>query len=116
LLTVYFLGSPFPWQIQKAIHLFALMDSAVLWVIYVLFFLEAKTFLRKNKKWAVILFTYLIFGVCSSGIVQTNVGGSQRHRLMFTILMLPFAVHRLVVLWQPKKREQKHRRLNMFAT
>lgn len=115
LLTVYFLASPFPWQIQKAIHLFALMDSAVLWVVYLLFFLEAKSFFRKNQKWAVILFTYLFFGICTSAIVQTNIGGSQRHRLMFTILMLPFAVHRLVLWWEPKKRQQISERRKFYS-
>lgn len=108
LLIVYFLASPFPWQVQKATQLLAMFDSMMLWFVYLFFMLEFRSFIKRNKKWAVILFSYFILGICSSSIVQTNVAGSERHRIMFTFLMLPFAVHRLVTWWYGKKRKQRY--------
>jgi len=109
LLVVYFIASPFPWQITKATQLAALADSSVIWVICFLFFLEARSFARRNKKWAIILFTYLILGICASSIVQTNMGGSERHRIMFTIFLLPFAAHKILNWRRGKKREHELR-------
>lgn len=107
LLVAYFMASPFPWQVHKMTALFAVMDSAVLWAIYLLFFMEIRSFIKRNKKWAVVLFSYIFLGVCASSIVQANVSAAQRHRIMFTVLILPFAVHRLVSWWYGERQKQK---------
>jgi len=106
LLVAYFMASPFPWDPLVRMQSFALLDSLGLWVIYLLFFLQIRSFWRENRKWAIILFAYLFLGILAASVVQTNVGGSQRHRIMFTTLMLPFAAHQ-IWLWLPIKKRKK---------
>jgi 4-amino-4-deoxy-L-arabinose transferase-like glycosyltransferase len=103
LLVLYFMCAPFPWEVVKQLQYFALLDSMILWVVYFLFFLAVPRFYRQNRKWALILFGYIFLGVWAASIVQTNVGGSQRHRIMFTTFILPFAAHQLMYWWSGKK-------------
>ena len=103
LLVLYFMCAPFPWEVVKQLQFFALLDSMVLWVVYLLFFLAVTRFFRQNKKWAIILFGYIFLGVMAASVVQTNVGGSQRHRIMFTLFILPFAVDQIMYWWYGKK-------------
>jgi 4-amino-4-deoxy-L-arabinose transferase-like glycosyltransferase len=103
LLVLYFMCAPFPWEVVKQLQSFALLDSMVLWVVYFLFFLAVPRFYRQNRKWAIIFFGYIFLGVAAASIVQTNVGGSQRHRIMFTTFILPFAVDQFMYWWYGKK-------------
>lgn len=96
LLVTYFMGSPFPWMVKKTNQAIALVDSSVLWFIYIFFFLEVKSFWKRNRKWASILFTYLFMGICSAALIQANMAAAVRHRLMFTIIILPFAAHSIL--------------------
>jgi 4-amino-4-deoxy-L-arabinose transferase-like glycosyltransferase len=96
ILSMYFMCSPFPWMVKKNTQLLALMDSSVLWVLYIFFFLEIKSFWRRNRKWASILFTYLFIGIIGASLIQGNMGAAVRHRLMFTLIILPFAAHNIL--------------------
>ena len=98
LLIFYFLCSPLPWQIKKPRHAFALIDSTVLWFLYGLFLFEIWQFKKRNNKWGVIFLSYLLLGISSASLLQGNVGGAQRHRILFTAIMIPFAAHRLLVI------------------
>lgn len=95
-LIYYFLCVPFPWQVKSASQAVALIDSSVLWVIYILFFCELRNFIKKNRKWSIIIFSYFLLGITSSALLQGNIAGAQRHRLLFTVLIIPFAAHKLL--------------------
>lgn len=103
LLSVYFMASPFPWQVGKGKQYIALMDASVLWVIYLLFFMQARKFYRRNKKWAIIIYSYLLLGIPAAAMLQTNIGSAQRHRIMFTVIMLPFAANQIISMVKSKK-------------
>lgn len=98
LLSIYFMCSPFPWMVQKTNQALAIIDSSVLWFLYIFFFLELWPYWKTNKKWANIIFTYLLMGICSASLIQGNMGAAVRHRLLFTALILPFAAHGLLKL------------------
>ena len=90
--TIYFLFSPFPWDIKKSSHLIGFLDSLIyLWLIYLII---------KNIKiiWddpalriiSIILMIYII----AFGLGVSNFGTSIRHRVkfvsLFIILSVPF--------------------------
>lgn len=89
---VYFLFSPFPWQIQTAKQALGLLDSA--WMLcMVWFFLKGVGPLyRRQPRIAVALVTFVLLGVAASSVLQANVGSALRHRTMFSFLMVPVAV------------------------
>jgi hypothetical protein len=103
MLVFYFMCSPLPWQIGKFNQLLALADSMVLWTIYLFFALEIKAFYKRDPKWATILILYLGIGILGSSLIQGNIGAAERHRVMFTVFILPIAAHNLLSRWQRKK-------------
>lgn len=103
LLIVYFMASPFPWQVTKASHALGLLDSMVLWMLYFLFLLEFKSFIQRNKKWAGIIFTYILLGASCASVIQGNMGAALRHRMLFTILIIPFAAHQILIKLEGKR-------------
>jgi 4-amino-4-deoxy-L-arabinose transferase-like glycosyltransferase len=106
LLVIYFMCSPLPWMVKKSGQALAIIDSSVLWFLYIFFFLEVRFFWKKNKKWASIIFNYLLIGICSAALIQGNMGAAVRHRLLFTVLILPFAAHGLLKLVTKKSHAQ----------
>ncbi len=105
ILVIYFLGSPFPWMVRKANQALALTDSAVLWFLYIYFILEIKAFYKKDRKWALIIFSFILIGVCSAALVQGNMAGALRHRLLFTVLIIPFAANNILNRFVSKRRK-----------
>jgi 4-amino-4-deoxy-L-arabinose transferase-like glycosyltransferase len=103
LLIIYFMCSPFPWEVTKASQFAALIDSGVLWVLYIFFFLEIRSFIKRNKKWAAIILAYLILGIASASLVQGNVGGAMRHRTLFTVFIIPLAAHQILTRFSRKR-------------
>jgi 4-amino-4-deoxy-L-arabinose transferase-like glycosyltransferase len=110
-LALYFMCSPFPWDVTKMSMALALLDSMMLWLLYLFFIPQIRSFIRQDKKWASILFSYLFMGIFSSAMVQTNMGAAQRHRVMFTIFIIPLAAHQMVLLWKGKRRRVKRQKL-----
>jgi 4-amino-4-deoxy-L-arabinose transferase-like glycosyltransferase len=104
LLILYFMCSPLPWQVKKISHLLALSDSMMLWFLYIFFFLEVRSFIKRQPKWAIIILLYLAIGIVGSALIQGNIGAAQRHRIMFTIFIIPLAAHNLVERWGKKRR------------
>ena len=83
---VYFLFSPFPWDVKKMSLLIGMFD-AVLYIYFVyLIFRNIKIILHDEKLRTIlfILFSYLIV----FGLVAGNFGTSIRHRLKFFLLIL----------------------------
>jgi 4-amino-4-deoxy-L-arabinose transferase-like glycosyltransferase len=96
LLSVYFMGSPFPWQVKKLKQGIALLDSIPLWIIYIFALLEFKNFYKSNPKWGRIILIYLAIGIFGSSLIQANIGSAQRHRVMFTVFLIPLFAQRIV--------------------
>ncbi|MCK9375548.1 MAG: glycosyltransferase family 39 protein [Syntrophobacterales bacterium] len=107
ILVIYFMGSPFPWMVKKTNQALAMADSSVLWFLYIYFFLEIKAFYKRDRKWALIIFSYILIGVCSASLVQGNMGGALRHRLLFTALMFPFAANNILNRFASRKWNNK---------
>jgi membrane protein CcdC involved in cytochrome C biogenesis len=93
LATVYFMYSPFPWQVRSPKQALGLVDSILLLIITYFFLKGVKTFYRRRRKFAVALLTFLILGFCTSSLLQSNVGAAMRHRTMFFFLMVPIAAY-----------------------
>lgn len=107
ILVIYFLGSPFPWQVKKLNQALALIDSAMLWFMYIIFYIEIKNIIKTKNKKISLLLIYLLIGICGSAVIQGNMAAAQRHRLIFTILILPFVAHRIKI-WLKIKRTVKN--------
>jgi hypothetical protein len=93
---IYFLFSPFPWEITSSKQSLGVIDSVQLLIIYILSAVMLRSFYKKDKKLASPFLIFLIVGIISSSALQTNVGSAMRHRTMFTYLLYPFAAAQLV--------------------
>ncbi len=93
LATVYFMYSPFPWQVRCPKQASGLVDSILLLILTYFFLKGVKDLYRRRRKFAVALLTFLLVGFCASSLLQSNVGAAMRHRTMFFFLMVPVAVH-----------------------
>jgi len=114
LLVVFFLCSPFPWQVEKLSQGIALMDSSFLWLVYIFFLAEVRHFWRANQKWAVIIFIYLATGIAGAAAMQGNLGAAERHRLPFTVIFLPVAANHLCRMRDRKNKEHKQMPANII--
>jgi hypothetical protein len=97
LAVVYFLFSPLPWQVTTSKQALGMVDSA--WMMLVLwFFLKGvRPFCRRHRKICLALLAFLIVGISGSSVLQANAGSAIRHRLMFSLLMVPVAVQGMTV-------------------
>ena len=93
---IYFLFSPFPWEIVSSKQALGIIDSVQLLIIYILSAIMLRCFYKENKKLASPFLIFLIVGIVSSSALQTNVGSAMRHRTMFTYLLYPFAATQLI--------------------
>jgi 4-amino-4-deoxy-L-arabinose transferase-like glycosyltransferase len=92
LATLYFMYSPLPWQVRSPKQALGLVDAALLLLVTYFFCKGARRLHRLHRKFAMVLFTFLIVGFCTSSLLQSNVGAAMRHRTMFFFLMIPVAV------------------------
>lgn len=87
--SVYFILSPFPWEVKKPSHLFGLFDSLLYATLVFLIFLNFKVIWRdpalKNIL-IILLFYFIVFGV---GV--GNFGTGIRHRSKFVIELILLA-------------------------
>jgi len=90
---LYFMFSPFPWQVRSVKHALGLMDSVLVVCLTFFFIKGCPSFCRRRRRVALFLLAFVLAGVVASSIIQANVGGAMRHRTMFTFLMFPVAVH-----------------------
>lgn len=90
--AIYFLFSPFPWQVQSPKQALGLLDSLWLMAVWCYFLKGIKALYRRNRKLALALLAFLVVGVTTSGVLQANVGSAMRHRTMFSFLVFPLAM------------------------
>ena len=92
---IYFLLSPFPWDVKKDFHLLGLFDSLFFLMLLILFIKNFKSIWSDPtlKIISIILISYFIFFTFAVG----NFGTGLRHRTKFIIALII-----LVAPWIPK--------------
>ena len=92
---IYFLLSPFPWDVKKDVHLLGLFDSLFFLMLLILFIKNFKSIWSDPtlKIISIILISYFIFFTFAVG----NFGTGLRHRTKFIIALII-----LVAPWIPK--------------
>jgi hypothetical protein len=86
---MYFVFSPFPWQIKKASHLLGVLDSLLhIFLVYLIF-------LNRKAIWADpalrIIFLILLAYLLVYGIAVANFGTGIRHRAKFIVMFILLA-------------------------
>ena len=104
--VIYFIFSPFPWDIKKAAHLFGLFDGMFHIMLFTLFIKNFKSIWsdRTLRIIFIILTSYLIL----YGLASGNFGTGLRHRTKFIIVSIL-----MVAPWIPKfVCNKKYRNIN----
>ena len=83
---IYFLFSPFPWDISKSEHIIGLIDG--LFYMFIFYFVITNIKEIWRNRFLRIIFFILIFYVFIFGIGVGNFGTNVRHRSKFIILLL----------------------------
>ena len=83
---IYFLFSPFPWDISKSEHIIGLIDG--LFYMFISYFVITNIKEIWRNRFLRIIFFILIFYVFIFGIGVGNFGTNVRHRSKFIILLL----------------------------
>jgi hypothetical protein len=90
--AIYFLFSPFPWDIFKKSQYISFLEAVVIGFI-LLFLPKALWKIKKeNPTFFYAVAIYLVVGIIGSGLIQSNSAGAQRHRTQFTFLIVAIAV------------------------
>lgn len=99
---VYFLFSPFPWDIYKLSHLFGVLDS-ILYAILIFFIFKNKNIIWKDPALRLILFLLIIYLIVYS-LGVSNFGAGIRHRSKFVIEIILLAGPLIPRLFWSKKK------------
>lgn len=98
---IYFLFSPFPWDISKPNHFIGLIDG--LFYAFISFFIIINLKEIWRNKFLKIIFLILIFYIFIFGIGVGNFGTNIRHRLKFILLLLVLAAPYIPTAKKEKK-------------
>ncbi|MCF2206136.1 hypothetical protein KI372_01660 [Halobacterium salinarum] len=89
--VLYFLYTPFPWQIKGITELLVGMSAIALFAA-TLFVRRGVTMLRDRPDYLGLLLTYFLTGVVTYSIIEMNYGAAVRRRIQFIPLLLLLAV------------------------
>jgi len=103
--TLYFLFSPFPWDVNKSSHLVGLLDSFFYMILAYLIFQNRKAIWKDPalRITLIVLFSYFII----YGVGVGNFGSGVRHRSKFTIELILLAAPLIPRFIFSKKRESR---------
>jgi len=103
--TLYFLFSPFPWDVNKLSHLVGLLDSFFYMILAYLIFQNRKAIWKDPalRITLIVLFSYFII----YGVGVGNFGSGVRHRSKFTIELILLAAPLIPRFIFSKKRESR---------
>jgi len=87
--SLYFLFSPFPWDVKKFAHLIGIIDS-LLYLYLTILILKNFKFIWKDKRLRIILIILLCF-IAVFAIGVGNFGTGIRHRSKFAIIFILLA-------------------------
>lgn len=88
--VIFFLFSPFVWQVRIPLDLFGFFDS-LLYIIMGLIILFSLRKIFKNSS-ALLVFFFLLVGVVLFALTTSNYGTALRHRAKFSPLMIVLCV------------------------
>lgn len=86
---LYFVFSPFPWQISSLEQVLAFFESIVLTYLTFKIFLNYKNIWNycKNKKSLVFVISFCLLGLTANGLIDSNVGTAIRHKLQYIFII-----------------------------
>ena len=87
--SIYFLFSPFPWDVKKISHLVGLFDSLLYITLAFLIFLNLKAILKDPTLKIILLILICYFIIFGVGV--SNFGTGIRHRSKFLIELILLA-------------------------
>ena len=104
--SLYFVFSPFPWDVKKPYHLIGLLDAFLYMYLVFLIFQNRKIIWKDPalRVLLIILLSYLIV----FGVGVGNFGTGIRHRTKFTIIFILLAaplIKKLIFIKKNKKKE-----------
>ena len=103
--TLYFLFSPFPWDVKKLSHLVGLLDSFFYMILAYLIFQNRKVIWKDPalRIMLIVLFSYFVI----YGVGVGNFGSGIRHRSKFIIELILLAAPLIPRFIFSKKRESR---------
>lgn len=101
--ALYFVFSPFPWDISKVGHFMGLLDSSLYLFLFYLIICNRKIILNDTALTVTFLILAGYFFVFGIGV--DSFGSSIRHRTKFTILLIVLAAPLIpkIILWKNNK-------------
>jgi 4-amino-4-deoxy-L-arabinose transferase-like glycosyltransferase len=94
--ALYFLLTPFPWQIHNSLSLIAAISNIVIWYpIIVLAVTAIPRVIANHPGASIILIGFTVVGIGGYGLIESNAGPAMRHRAQF---QLPFFIYSAVRL------------------
>ena len=102
--SLYFVFSPFPWDVKKPAHLIGMLDSFLYMYLTFLIFQNRKIIWKDPALRAVLII--LLSYVVVFGVGVGNFGTGIRHRSKFAIIFILLAaplIKRLIFIKKPKK-------------
>lgn len=88
--ALYFLFTPFPWQIHNALSLLALAENVLILYPAALLAIGAAAYRRRRRDLRALV-GYLVIGAMLYGLIEGNVGTALRHRAQFTWVLFVLA-------------------------
>lgn len=89
--VIYFLYTPFPWQVREPVELFAGVSAWML-LLACLVGKWGVAFLNRAPKQRGVLLSYLSIGVLTYSIIEMNYGAAVRRRIQFVPVIILIAV------------------------
>ena len=101
--ALYFVFSPFPWDISKVGHFMGLLDSSLYLFLFYLIICNRKMILNDTALTVTFLILAGYFFVFGIGV--DSFGSGIRHRTKFTILLIVLAAPLIpkIILWKNNK-------------
>jgi hypothetical protein len=84
--VVYFLFSPFPWDVKKFTHIIAMFDGFLYMLLVYLILKNLKTILKDPFLRIILIILICYFVMFAIGV--SNFGAGLRHRTKFVMLMV----------------------------
>lgn len=88
---VYFLFTPFLWQVRNVTELFVSMSAIALFAVTVIS-RRGIALLKEDRDYVLLLLTYASVGITTYAIVEMNYGASVRRRIQFVPILILLAV------------------------
>lgn len=89
---VYYLFTPFPWQIKTPVELVVGITAIGLFGATILSRRGIALLLHEHPEYLLVLLSYVIFGITTYAIVEMNYGAAVRRRIQFIPIIILLAV------------------------